>query len=142
RATLLLARILFVNEDGMKPSAESPGFSSVSTAPPVLHLVESGRLTAGGTDKEASSVSLVRAPDDTELYWYLGRQRRWVQVLMIPSFLLAGFSLFRFSLTTPWLWPLLLVLTVNLLGALISMFSGLNPRKISRGSHEGLVRSW
>ena len=90
----------------------------------------------------ASAEGLVAPPDDSELYWYMGSQRRWVQLCMTVAFGLAALSLARFSLSTPWLWPLLVVLAVNVLGSIASMLSGLNRRRTSLASHRALVWNW
>ncbi len=85
----------------------------------------------------------VAAPADDEVYGYLGPQLRWVQVLMTCAFLLAGASLFRFSVGgSAWLWPMLAVLGINVASVAISAFSGLNARRVTRASHAALVRGW
>jgi cellulose synthase (UDP-forming) len=89
------------------------------------------------------SSELVCAPRDDEVYGYLGPQHRWVQVLMTCAFLLAGVSLFRFSVSgSVWLWPMLGVLGINIVGVGISAFSGLNARRVTRASHEAMIREW
>jgi cellulose synthase (UDP-forming) len=85
---------------------------------------------------------LVAAPNDDELYWYLGRQQRWVQVVSVISFALAASSLVKFSLTSPWLYPLLIVLAITVGGSFLSMISGLNQRRFSKASHVDLTDSW
>lgn len=100
-----------------------------------------GARTAPGGG--SSPAALVCAPTDDELYGYLGPQLRWVQVLMTCAFLLAGASLYRFSVGgSAWLWPMLGVLGVNVVGAGISAFTGLNARRVTRASHDALVGAW
>ena len=85
---------------------------------------------------------LVSAPPDDDLYAYLGPQRRWVQVCMTLSFVLAGMSLLRFSLHTMWTWPLLIALAINLIGSICSALSGWNKRKITVDSHKEKIAEW
>jgi cellulose synthase (UDP-forming) len=85
---------------------------------------------------------VVEPPDDEELLWYLGPQRRWVQLLSVVAFVLAATSLTRFSLTSPWLYPLLGLLGVSVLALVLSMISGLNRRRDSRTSHLHRVDTW
>lgn len=84
----------------------------------------------------------VSAPPDNEVYAYLGPQRRWIQVCMTTAFLLAGLSLAKFAVHSPWLYPLLVVLAINLGGALLSALSGWNKRKISADSHRKTITEW
>jgi cellulose synthase (UDP-forming) len=85
---------------------------------------------------------LVSPPTDAELYWYLGPQRRWVQLSMTGAFALAAVSLARFSLQAWWLYPLLGVLAVSVVGSILSLVSGLNRRDVSVSSHTELVGNW
>jgi cellulose synthase (UDP-forming) len=85
---------------------------------------------------------LVSPPSDAELVWYLGAQQRWVHIVTLISFALAASSLVRFSLGSPWLYGLLLVLAVSVLGSLLSLISGMNKRRDTKESHFALVRDW
>lgn len=84
----------------------------------------------------------VSPPSDHELLWYLGTQRRWVQLVSLGSFLLAAMSLVRFAVSSVWLYPLLLVLAINAAGIILSLISGLNKAQDTRASHFELVRRW
>lgn len=84
----------------------------------------------------------VTAPPDDEVYAYLGPQRRWVQVCMTMAFLLAGLSLLRFSLHSAWMWPLLAVLAINVIGAVLSAMSGWNKRGITADGHRRKIADW
>ncbi len=84
----------------------------------------------------------VAAPTDREVYYYFGPQRRWVSLCMTAAFVLAGVSLFRFTLNSPWLLPILVVLAVNVLACILSLVSGLNRRRIHRADHEERISSW
>jgi cellulose synthase (UDP-forming) len=90
----------------------------------------------------ALQTTLVAPPADYEVYWYLGPQKRWVQLCMAAAFLLAGVSFYRFARGTPLLWPLLLVLAVNVAGSGIAMISAFNKRRISRTSHDALIAAY
>ena len=82
--------------------------------PPTKLDISSPRATevvAGVADSQ-----IVQAPDDHELYSYFGPQKRWVSLCMSLAFALAALSIFRFSQTAWWLWPLLVVLIVNICG--------------------------
>jgi cellulose synthase (UDP-forming) len=81
-------------------------------------------------------------PDDDQVMWYLGPQSRWVQLCMTAGFALAAFSVVRFSATSPWFWPLLVVLVVNTVSAVMSMLSGLNRRRITARSHLEKIIGW
>ncbi|GHG45421.1 hypothetical protein GCM10011331_04830 [Flavimobilis marinus] len=105
--------------------------------------IEIDRPAVGGPAPHEEPVAAVVAPpDDEELYWYLGPQRRWVQLLSMVAFALAATSLTRFSLTSPWLYPLLLLLGVSILALVLSAISGLNRRRDTRESHEVRIATW
>jgi cellulose synthase (UDP-forming) len=103
---------------------------------------QSTATIAAPSELDAADDALPSPPTDEELYWYLGPQRRWVQVASVVSFALAATSLARFSLSSPWLYPLLAVLVISVFGSILSMISGLNARRMSRASHVGFVDNW
>jgi cellulose synthase (UDP-forming) len=84
----------------------------------------------------------VSAPSDREVYYYFGPQKRWVSLFMTTAFALAAYSLFKFSLNSAWLLPILVVLAINVFGSILSMLSGLHRRRIDRADHEALIASW
>ncbi len=86
--------------------------------------------------------ALLSPPTDAELYWYLGPQRRWVQLATTGAFALAAVSLARFSLQAWWLYPLLGILAVSVGGSILALVSGLNRRDVSVASHTELVQNW
>lgn len=110
------------------PEAEKPGGAR-------LQLLERSALAA-------EPEPLVSPPGDGELLWYLGPQRRWVQLLASISFILAAMSLVRFSLTSAWLIPLLAALAVSVTALVLSMLSGLRRRRDTRRSHWETVNAW
>jgi cellulose synthase (UDP-forming) len=85
---------------------------------------------------------VVEAPTDAELYDYLGPQRRWVMVAMHLAFILAGVSVVMFSLRGFWLWPLIAVLAVNVVGSVLALITGQRRRRIDKASHQTLVGEW
>lgn len=95
---------------------------------------------------ESRSISLdptlAVPPGNDETYAYLGSQLRGVQICMTIAFLLAGLSLARFAIHSPWMWPLLIVLVVNVLGACTSALSGWNRRRINEPDHRRTVVEW
>lgn len=97
---------------------------------------------AGSAAPSQRSPRPVAAPTDREVYYYFGPQRRWVSLFMTAAFALAAISLFRFSLNSPWLLPILVVLAINVFASILSMVSGLNRRRIDRADHEALLAGW
>ncbi len=85
---------------------------------------------------------LVTPPNDEELVWYLGSQKRWVQLVTLTAFLLAASSLVHFVATSVWLYPLLLVLAINVAGVTLSLISGLNKARDTKRSHFTLIEQW
>ncbi len=106
------------------------------------------RLISPSTEAPAAAAAvdasprLVSPPDDNELVWYLGSQKRWVQLISLLAFLLAASSLIRFVATSVWLYPLLAVLAVNVVGVILSLISGLNKARDTRESHFRLISAW
>ncbi|MFD0345858.1 hypothetical protein ACFQ0M_06755 [Kitasatospora aburaviensis] len=52
-------------------------------------------------------------PDDEELYWYFGPQRRWVLLCATLSYAGATATLGLFALSRPLLWPFLVLTVLN-----------------------------
>ncbi|NEM92463.1 glycosyltransferase family 2 protein [Galbitalea soli] len=117
-----------------------------STVAPAGELLQFHASTAAPTVEpgagQSPSTELVTPPTDAELTWYLGSQRRWVQIITLSSFLLAAISLVRFVATSVWLYPLLLVLAVNIAGVVLSLISGMNKGRDTKASHFRLIREW
>jgi cellulose synthase (UDP-forming) len=87
-------------------------------------------------------VSLPTPPDDSDVYRWLGPQRRWVLLVMNASFAIASISLLRFS-THQWeRVALLFVLLINAVAAGVSLLSGQNTRRVSAQSHGLLIQAW
>jgi cellulose synthase (UDP-forming) len=89
-----------------------------------------------------STSHLPQPPDDDELYWYFGPQRRWVLLFSSFSFVFTAITLFLFSVRTPALWVFLAVLVLNLVALGFSVADGQRQRRLTRAGHEVLVRAW
>ncbi|AUG75120.1 glycosyl transferase [Kitasatospora sp. MMS16-BH015] len=81
-------------------------------------------------------------PDDRELYWYFGPQRRWVLVCTSLAFSFTAATMLTFALRTPALWAFLAVLALNLVALALSSLNSLRTRRLTRQSHEVLVNAW
>lgn len=97
---------------------------------------------AAGTEPPAETVTLVSPPTDSELVWYLGPQRRWVQVLTLVAFGLASTSLIQFAISSPWLWWLVGVVLISLVASFLSIVTGFHKRIDTQESHFRLVSDW
>ena len=110
---------------------------------PVLHgtavpAPDTGpRRTAADTD-----LRLPSPPDDEELYWYFGPQRRWVLLCATLSYAGATATLGLFALSKPLLWPFLLLTLLNAATWLLSLADGQRARRYTRDSHDLLLRAW
>ncbi|RKT19659.1 cellulose synthase (UDP-forming) [Streptomyces sp. 1114.5] len=85
---------------------------------------------------------LPRPPDDEELYWYFGPQRRWVLLCATLSYAGATATLGLFALSKPLLWPFLLLTVLNAATWLLSLTDGQRARRYTRDSHDLLMRAW
>ncbi|MDS1115992.1 cellulose synthase catalytic subunit [Gordonia westfalica] len=84
----------------------------------------------------------VTAPDDDEVYEYLGPQMRWIQLVLVAAFVLVAVSLVAFATTHVWLTPVLLILVLNVIGNTFSLLTGMNKRRVTWSSHQERVTSW
>ncbi|GAC52369.1 glycosyltransferase family 2 protein [Gordonia amicalis] len=82
------------------------------------------------------------APDDDEVYEYLGPQMRWIQLVLTAAFVLVAVSLVAFATTHPWLTPVLVILVANVIGNTFSLLTGMNKRRVTWSSHQERVTSW
>ncbi|WP_030844727.1 glycosyltransferase family 2 protein [Streptomyces sp. NRRL F-4474] len=85
---------------------------------------------------------LPQPPSDEELYWYFGPQRRWVLIATSLAFAFTAATMFTFALRTPALWAFLAVLGLNVAALALSCVNSLRQRRLTRRSHEVLVRAW
>ncbi|MFG2996828.1 glycosyltransferase family 2 protein [Streptomyces sp. NPDC048340] len=85
---------------------------------------------------------LPQPPSDEELYWYFGPQRRWVLVSTSLAFVFTAATMFTFALRTPALWAFLAALGLNVVALALSSVNSLRTRRLTRQSHEVLVRAW
>ncbi|GAA4264483.1 glycosyltransferase family 2 protein [Frondihabitans peucedani] len=131
-------------------SVVAPVAPVLSPAPPTTggHAAPAGstELAAGSSEPAAPADStapaLVSPPTDAELVWYLGPQRRWVQVLTLLAFGLATVSLVQFAVSSPWLWWIVGVVIISLAASFLSVVTGFHRRRDSAESHFRLVSDW
>jgi cellulose synthase (UDP-forming) len=117
------------------PATDSGRDTALRTA---LDTVPRGApVTTGG----GPAVRLPAPPDDQELYWYFGPQRRWVPLLATLSYAGATATLGLFALGHPLLWPFLLLLVLNAATWALSLGDGQRQRRYTRDSHELLLRA-
>ena len=106
-------------------------------------VLDDGEVTELLQVVEAEAEGLVAPPTDNEVYSYFGRQMRWVQVLLMAAYVLAGWSLLQFALASiKFLWPMLIVLGLNVIGTVFSALTSFNTRRVSAKSHRALVEGW
>ncbi|MEU1507558.1 glycosyltransferase family 2 protein [Kitasatospora sp. NPDC005748] len=88
------------------------------------------------------SLRLPSPPDDQELYWYFGPQRRWVLLCATLSYTGATVTLGLFALSRPLLWPFLVLTVLNAVTWVLSLADGQRARRFTRDSHDLLLRAW
>ncbi|MEU9047121.1 MULTISPECIES: cellulose synthase catalytic subunit [unclassified Kitasatospora] len=110
---------------------------------PVLHGTAMPAPDAGPRRTPADpDPRLPDPPDDEELYWYFGPQRRWVLLCATLSYAGATATLGLFALSKPLLWPFLLLTVLNAVTWLLSLTDGQRARRFTRDSHDLLLRAW
>ncbi len=86
--------------------------------------------------REAPDFALPSPPTDEEKYWYMGRQHRWLLFIQLSALTLVVFSVSRFAITKPALWPFLIPATLYITTALISLSSSTRKKRTSLLDHE------
>ncbi|MGC0314314.1 cellulose synthase/poly-beta-1,6-N-acetylglucosamine synthase-like glycosyltransferase [Kitasatospora acidiphila] len=81
-------------------------------------------------------------PNDQELYGCFGPQCRWVLLCTSLAFVLTAATMPAFALRTPALWAFLAVLALNVLALALSSVNSLRTRRLTRQSHQVLLRAW
>ncbi|MFJ6623449.1 glycosyltransferase [Kitasatospora sp. NPDC091335] len=111
---------------------------------PVLHGTAMSAPDTGPrrTPEEPDDHRLPSPPDDEELYWYFGPQRRWVLLCATLSYAGATATLGLFALSKPLLWPFLVLTVLNAATWLLSLTDGQRARRFTRDSHDLLMRAW
>ncbi|MFD8753640.1 glycosyltransferase family 2 protein [Kitasatospora sp. NPDC059577] len=110
---------------------------------PVLHGTAMPAPDAGPRRTPADpDLRLPAPPDDEELYWYFGPQRRWVLLCATLSYAGATATLGLFALSKPLLWPFLVLTVLNAATWLLSLTDGQRARRFTRDSHDLLMRAW
>ena len=104
--------------------------------------VLSGRRRDGTPPTPSRDPRVVTAPEDGEVYAYLGPQMRWVQLVLIAAFVLAGASLFVFAAAHPLLWPAFVVLAFNTASVIFAACTGMTRRRVHWRSHQALAATW
>ncbi|WP_229927564.1 glycosyltransferase family 2 protein [Kitasatospora indigofera] len=120
--------------DGPAPERPAPDGSG----PPVHRHESAGRHEPV---RRPAAQRLPAPPDDQELYWYFGPQRRWVPLLATLSYAGATVTLGLFALRHPLLWPFLLLLVLNAATWTLSLGDGQRQRRYTRDSHDLLLRA-
>ncbi len=106
-------------------------------------VLEDHQVTERPKAVEADTEGLVAPPNDDELYSYFGPQMRWVQFLLMAAYVLAGWSLLQFALASvKILWPMLIVLGLNVIGTVLSALTSFNTRRVSAKTHRALFEGW
>ena len=93
-------------------------------------------LSARAAGLPAVASWLPSPPTDTEKYWYMGRQHRWMLLVQSLSFALIGVSVLRFSLSdTRVLW-FLAPFTLYAVALGVSLASSTRGKRVDRMDHE------
>ncbi|ETA04727.1 glycosyl transferase [Gordonia alkanivorans CGMCC 6845] len=125
---------------GTRTTGASSAERSVQTDDDPAHA-PSGRRHAEPPATQHNPLA-VTAPDDDEVYEYLGPQMRWIQLVLIAAFVLVSVSLVAFATTHVWLTPVLVFLVLNVIGNTFSLVTGMNKRRVTWSSHQRCVTSW
>jgi cellulose synthase (UDP-forming) len=105
-------------------------------------LKQPSRVTLAARGDEAD-IAVATPPTDDEVYWYYGPQMRWVQVVLMVAFVLAAWSLLQFTLSAvKYLWPMLIVLVLNVVGNVLAALTSFNSRRVSGKRHRAMVLLW
>lgn len=92
--------------------------------------------------RAGGAAAAVTPPSDAEVFWYLGADYRWVQLTSLVALGFAMVSLVRFSLSTPWLWPMLGVVALNVFVALLAALIGSRRGLVTERSHRAKIEAW
>jgi len=75
-------------------------------------------------------------PNDEEMYWYMGRQHRWLLVSQAASFALIAYSIVKFATTEPWLLLFIVPISLYLVGLVVSLLSSTRRKRTSEADHD------
>jgi cellulose synthase (UDP-forming) len=110
---------------------------------PDVAVLDDSEVTERLQVVEPDAEGLVAPPGDDQVYSYFGPQMRWVQLLLMGAYVLAGWSLLQFALASvKILWPMLIVLGLNVIGTVLSALTSFNTRRVSAKTHRALVEGW
>lgn len=102
-----------------------------------------GSLAPPQAQAAQPAFSAITPPTDDELFWYFGPQMRWVQLLLMVAYVLAAWSLLQFTLSAvEYLWPMLIVLGLNVVGNVLAALTSFNTRRVSAKGHRAKVLLW
>lgn len=96
-------------------------------------------LPTGPTSGDSTAprpYSLPEPPNDTEKYWYLGRQNRWLLVAQALSFTFIAWSIARFATADARLLLFLIPMSLYTVTLAVSLASGGRRRRVNRADHE------
>lgn len=91
---------------------------------------------------EIARPHLLEPPGDTAMFRYLGKQRRWVQVVLMATMVPPLCSLVLFSGRSVWLLTLIPIIFLNLLYFGVTVSTGLRRRRTSAHQHAATVVDW
>lgn len=116
---------------------------SLAAAPPPLTT----RSTVSSSRRRHRSApetheSQIDPPTDSEVYAYLGPQRRWVIVTAQLASVTSLAGLAAFALRTPAFWIFLGLFAIMLATSAISLISTTSRRRIDADSHRTLKEAW
>jgi len=120
----------------LEPPVGGPVALSRSADTLVTSLVDEARRPSAPAGAGGGRVRVPSPPDDAELYWYLGRQHRWLIALQGLSFALVALSATRLALSTPTFVILLAPVLLYTLTMTISIASSARRRRLDRIDHE------
>lgn len=99
-------------------------------------------LNLSGIRPETEAPNCPAPPSDTEKYWYMGRQHRWLLLAQAISFAMIAYSIARFATADTRLLLFLLPMSLYAITLLISLSSSARPKRTSRKDHEYRVATW
>lgn len=85
---------------------------------------------------DVSDQALPEPPTDSEKYWYMGRQHRWLLLLQAVSFALIAWSIARFATADTRLLLFLLPMSLYTVTLVVSLASNSRTKRVSSVDHE------
>ncbi len=113
-----------------------------NTDPDVATDVQRGPSAASALDQLPPIESLHTAPGRASVDRYLDPAGRWIQVASLVGYLPAVVCIGIFSLRSPWLWPFLVVVAMNLTGLCLTAYTALRRGQVTSESHQRQWNEW